>query len=311
MRLPARRLLPLPAILLFLTGSGSAFAANGPKAGDAADLPVVLGEPFTVDGVSHVPADSAHLDQVGQAVVDPDGGNGISAAHRTLPLPSYAEVTWLQTGRTILVRIERRGPMNNAQLIALSPGAAAQLGIGAAAVPVRVRRVSPPEAERALLRTGQNAPARLDAPAGLLAALRRKLSAQEAPAVAPVAASVTPVVSSAKTPDLPPAQPVSLPPERPAGAVEVAAARKPAVAKPDPASAVKPKESGRYIVQLAAFSTRARADAAAGKVGGTVVASGKFWRLRMGPYPDRGKADVALAKARAAGYSDARIQQGG
>jgi rare lipoprotein A len=79
--------------------------ANGPQA----DFPVVVGAPYQIDGVTFVPSDSMNFDSVGYAAVGRRGG-AISAAHHTLPLPSYAEVTDLKTGRTILVRVERRGP---------------------------------------------------------------------------------------------------------------------------------------------------------------------------------------------------------
>src|SRR3546814_10508243 len=52
-----------------------------------------------------------------------------SDLHKTLPLPSYVEVTALDTGRTILVRVNDRGPMVTDRLIGLSRGAAEQLGI--------------------------------------------------------------------------------------------------------------------------------------------------------------------------------------
>src|SRR3546814_10196370 len=70
--------------------------------------------------------------------------DGITAAHKTLPLPSYVEVTSLQTGRTILVRVNDRGPFARGRIIDLSKGAAEQLGIRAAGTaPVRVRVVDP------------------------------------------------------------------------------------------------------------------------------------------------------------------------
>ena len=43
--------------------------------------------------------------------------------------------------------------------------------------------------------------------------------------------------------------------------------------------------------------------------GGSVSPSGRFFRVRMGPFATRGQAEAALAKAKAAGYSDARIQR--
>lgn len=146
--------------------------ANGPQA----DFPVVVGAPYQIDGVTFVPSDSMNFDSVGYAAVGQEGGGAISAAHHTLPLPSYAEVTDLKTGRTILVRVERRGPGDSNHAIELSPGAAAQLGIAAGSNEgVRVRRVNPPEQERALLRSGNPAPERMATPKPLLDVLQRKL----------------------------------------------------------------------------------------------------------------------------------------
>ena len=99
--------------------------ANDPSA----DYPVVIGEPFTIDGVTYTPEDTLNYDRVGYATIDENAGEGVTGAHRTLPLPSYVEVTSLDSGRTILVRIENRGPMSNDRLLALSPTALSQLGV--------------------------------------------------------------------------------------------------------------------------------------------------------------------------------------
>ena len=53
----------------------------------------------------------------------------ISAAHKTLPLPTYARVTNLKNGRTIIVRINDRGPFHNNRIIDLSYAAAIKLDI--------------------------------------------------------------------------------------------------------------------------------------------------------------------------------------
>ncbi len=53
----------------------------------------------------------------------------MTAAHKTLPLPSYARVTHLKTGRSIVVRINDRGPFRANRLIDLSWAAARKLGI--------------------------------------------------------------------------------------------------------------------------------------------------------------------------------------
>jgi len=53
--------------------------------------------------------------------------NGISAAHRTMPLPSYARVTNLENGRSIIVRVNNRGPFVHDRIIDLSVGTAKAL----------------------------------------------------------------------------------------------------------------------------------------------------------------------------------------
>jgi rare lipoprotein A len=64
-----------------------------------------------------------------------------TAAHKTLPLPSYARVTRLDTGKSVVVRINDRGPFVGTRLIDLSYAAAVKLGVhltGTAPVEVRV-----------------------------------------------------------------------------------------------------------------------------------------------------------------------------
>lgn len=89
------------------------------------------------------------------ATGEPFDPNGISAAHRTLPLNSYAEVTSLDNGRTILVRINDRGPYHGDRVLDLSLGAARQLGLtGQGARLVHIRAVTPSERDRMLLMRG-------------------------------------------------------------------------------------------------------------------------------------------------------------
>ena len=52
----------------------------------------------------------------------------MTAAHKTLPIPTYAEVENLQTGKTIVVRINDRGPFLEGRIIDLSYAAAQKLG---------------------------------------------------------------------------------------------------------------------------------------------------------------------------------------
>jgi len=281
----------------------AAQGANGP----AADYPVTIGDPYSIAGVTYTPADVWNFDEVGYAAMDQAGGNTVSGAHHTLPLPSYVEVTSLDTGKTILVRLERRGPMNGSQVIALSPGAIAQLG-ASPTTPVRVRRVNPQEPERAALRAGRPASARMDTPMSLVNVLRLKLpgggGSSTAPistvAVAPSNAAEGSSSSLALPPlDEPPVRTVAAPPPPP----------KQVMPKPAPKPAIA--AAGGFVVQAGAFSTRDRADRVARVIGGDVTSSGGLYRVRVGPYSSRQAAEASLAKVKAAGYSDARIYSDG
>jgi rare lipoprotein A len=55
--------------------------------------------------------------------------SGISAAHKTLPFGTIVRVVELSTGRSVVVRINDRGPFVEGRIIDLSKGAAAELGI--------------------------------------------------------------------------------------------------------------------------------------------------------------------------------------
>lgn len=68
--------------------------------------------------------------------------NGISAAHKTLPFGTMVRVVDLETGRSVVVRINDRGPFVDGRIIDLSKGAADKLGtIERGVVPVGVRIV--------------------------------------------------------------------------------------------------------------------------------------------------------------------------
>src|SRR5690606_6096907 len=68
----------------------------------------------------------------------------MTAAHKTLPLPTYVEVTNLQNGRRVVVRVNDRGPFHENRIIDLSYTAAAKLGIiGPGTALVEVRAIDP------------------------------------------------------------------------------------------------------------------------------------------------------------------------
>ncbi len=288
--------------------------------------PVKVGEPYLAEGQSFTPRDEVNYDEVGYAswygderrgqntgngeAFNPDG---VSAAHRTLPMPSFVEVTNLDTGRTILVRINDRGPFARDRIIDLSSGAARQLGVaGQGHVPVRVRRVNPPEYERSALKNGNQATERLPTPPGLLNALKLKLKDAPAPkADAPAAA-----IATARKPTVRPVKPVvKVPPppktEAQAGADFPPPGAKPTAALPTPRPVVKPMAAqtvaGSWFVQIGAFGNAASAKSVAAKAGGQAVAAGALWRVRTGPYESEGAAQRALGGLRAKGYRDARI----
>ena len=144
--------------------------ASRPDYRPVADTPVRIGKPYTIRGTTHVPRAEPEYDVLGYASwYGNESGNQtangerfradwLTAAHKTLPLPTYVEVTALDSGRTILVRINDRGPFSRGRIIDLSRGAAEALGIRAAGhAAVRVRRVEPPERDRKRLRQGKAA----------------------------------------------------------------------------------------------------------------------------------------------------------
>lgn len=282
-----------------------------PATGPAADYPIVLGAPFVVDGVTYTPADTLNYDRVGYAVIDPAAGPGVTIAHRTLPLPCYVEITSLRTGKTVLVRVERRGPLSGSAMVALSPGAASQLGTSDPQTPIRIRRVNPSEPERSLLRSGQRASERMDTPMSLVGVLMRRLDptaviATPGPSTLPAAGGPAVVppggLGGLKRPAVMPAvqRPLSAPPRAP----------EPAVEEPEPRAAMAPARAtpaGAVVVQVGAFGSRNRAAAVAARVGGAVSPVGSIYRVRIGGFANAAAASAALAKAKAAGYSDARI----
>jgi rare lipoprotein A len=155
------------------------------------DTPVRIGKPYTVRGTTYVPAAAPAYDTVGYASwYGSESGNRtangeqfrpgwITAAHTTLPLPTYVEVTALDTGRRIIVRVNDRGPFaGRGRIIDLSKAAAERLGIAAQGhAPVRVRRVEPSDKDRERLRKGKPAKALPPLPPRDVERLRARLGA--------------------------------------------------------------------------------------------------------------------------------------
>lgn len=183
--LSLRRMLQGLVLILLPVLAGCASTKYRP----VSDTPVRIGKPYQIRGVTYVPATDPDYDELGYASwYGHESGNmtangerfrpdSVTAAHKTLPLPTYVEVTALDTGRTILVRINDRGPFAAGRIIDLSQGAAAMLGVRKQGVaPVRVRRVDPPERDRQRLRDGKSAMVRPDVPEATLASWRARLT---------------------------------------------------------------------------------------------------------------------------------------
>lgn len=117
----------------------------------------MVGQPYVVNGVRYVPHEDPNYNQVGYAswygayfhgrstangeIYDM---NRITAAHTTLPLPSYVRVTNLQNGSSIVVRVNDRGPFHDGRIIDLSAHAAELLDMQTAGIArVRVEYVGP------------------------------------------------------------------------------------------------------------------------------------------------------------------------
>ncbi len=289
-----------------------------------ADFPSKLGASYKIGNATYTPEDVAAYDEVGyasyygQELAGRPTANGevflpaaATAAHKTLPMPSYVEVTALETGRTILVRVNDRGPFANDRLIDLSEGAARQLGITSTGVAgVRVRKVNPPEQERAVLRAGSTAAERIETPESLLRVLRDKLSklprpsaVAQAPVVAaPYPANAQPAVRSAPTTARPPVSSGNGRFIREGAGVSAPQPNAPTARQPVAVS-------GSYVVQMASFGSRARAEQLARKLGASVSASadGQLFRVQYGPFATEAEAQSGLATAKQRGYPQARL----
>ena len=147
--------------ILFITLACSSLANCASSSGGRSDR--IKNTPYTLWGVKYFPysgEEARSYDEVGVASwYGPDGwfggreitANGeyvnarsVSAAHKLLPLPSKVEVTNLQNGRRVVMRVNDRGPYIDGRLLDVSSRAAEKLGFkeqGLTEVRVRVLRV--------------------------------------------------------------------------------------------------------------------------------------------------------------------------
>jgi len=264
--------------------------------------------PYQVNGVWYRPAYQPHYDKIGLASwygpqsryhTTADGERfdvgAVTGAHTTLPLPCIVEVTDLDNGRRIRVRVNDRGPFVGGRIIDLSPAAARELGFyghGMARVRVRYVGAAPLAQPGDQVRTLEAAPAPAPAPGLEVAATALSEDSLAAVGLPPQPAPVAPVPPLVQTPVV-------------QGAV-IAPGVAPGVAAPGPAQV--------WRVQAATYADRANADRAVARLSERgdariePVARGgaTLWRVVVwcaaGERPDTLRDEVV-----AAGFPGARL----
>jgi rare lipoprotein A len=307
MRAPLRLPLLLGALALggcqnmhlpaWLTASPAAPAAG-------AGFTYTVGGPYEAGGVWYYPREQVSYVGTGLAIrLDRRPGRtadgetwdptALLGAHPTLPLPAIVRVTNLETGLSLLVRLDDRGPGDPHRLIGLTPRAATLLGAGSA--PFRVR-VELQEAASRALAGGQADTGHLKVDTAPVASI-----ASEDLAPPPGARASTrfhaPLPGAAATAEAPAAPAPEVPLRLPEQVTRF------------------PADPGRLYIELARFSTPPVAVEMAARyssLGATAsadyaAASEPPFRVRIGPLQDTATADATLDRALRLGVSDARI----
>ncbi|EJH5553439.1 endolytic peptidoglycan transglycosylase RlpA [Salmonella enterica] len=251
----------------------------------------------------------------------------LTAAHPTLPIPSYARITNLANGRMIVVRINDRGPYGTDRVISLSRAAADRLntsnntkvridpiivapdgslsGPGMACTTVAKQTYAlPPRPDLSGgMGSASSAPAQ---PQGDVLPVSNATLKSDDTTGAPVSSSgflgapttLAPGVLESNEPTpAPQTAPVSAPVTAPATATPVSA---PAAAAPvsAPVSAPAAAASGRFVVQVGAVSDQTRAQQYQQRlsqqfsVPGRVIQNGAVWRIQLGPFASKAEASA-------------------
>jgi rare lipoprotein A len=292
-------------LALQLTAARFAWAAVLALAGCANSGPrYVVGAPYQASGVWHYPREEASYVETGLASVLPSSwrwrtANGeaadpgaVAAAHPTLPLPSIARLTNLETGRSLVVRINDRGTGDPRRLVQTTPRVAALLGFRADAARVELALLPAESREAAEGLAG--------APRVAVAAAPRGAFAAESLAPPPGAAGGSGPPASHGAPGA-------------AGADDAPAAVRTPERLPEAVAQGMPRP-GRLVVRLGAFEEyefaamqRARVPPPAPGIAEVAVGRRRMFQVTMGPFAATPEAEAALARALAAGLADARI----
>lgn len=255
----------------------------------------------------------------------------LTAAHPTLPIPSYARITNLANGRMIVVRINDRGPYGTDRVISLSRAAADRLntsnntkvridpiivapdgslsGPGMACTTVAKQTYAlPPRPDLSGgMGSASSAPAQ---PQGDVLPVSNSTLKSDDTTGAPVSSSgflgapttlASGVLESNEPTPAPQPAPVSAPVAAPATAPATATpVSAPAAAAPvsAPVSAPATAASGRFVVQVGAVSDQTRAQQYQQRlsqqfsVPGRVIQNGAVWRIQLGPFASKAEASA-------------------
>jgi rare lipoprotein A len=251
------------------------------------------------------------------SVGEPYDMYGMTAAHKSLPLPAYVRVTNLQNGRSCVVRVNDRGPFVGNRIIDLSYTAAAKLDMlrdGTAMVEVRALQPLDPASDTHLtVASIGNTP--LASPPTAAPTAAPSTAPTAAPAAAPTAAPLTsePMAAASVAPPTtpPPAAPVAT---SPAPAPSAAAAAAPLAIRP---ALVTSAPVRTLFVQAGAFAAPANAQRLAEHLRGAgyaqvfvrddLIAGRRLYRVRIGPIPNVPEFDRIVAALEQAGVRDAHL----
>ena len=244
------------------------------------------------------------------SVREPYDMYGMTAAHKTLPLPAYVRVTNLQNGRSCVVRVNDRGPFVGNRIIDLSYTAAAKLDMlrdGTAMVEVRVLQPLDPGLDTHLTVASVGA-LPLASPPAVSPPVPPANSPSVSPPVPPASSpSVSPPVPLASPPSVSPPVPLTTPPVAIPAAV-------PPVIKPAPVTSAPVRT---LFVQAGAFAAPDNAQRLADKlrsegytqvfVRDDLIAGRKLYRVRIGPIPNVPQFDRIVAALEQEGVRDAHL----
>ena len=247
-------------------------------------VPITRDAPFTERGIASWYGRKFH----GRRTASGEVYNmyAMTAAHPTLPIPSYARIRNPANGRDVVVRINDRGPFHGGRIVDLSYTAALKLDLLRGVGPVELQRITFDEIRTGAWRRG-GAP---DPAAG--PALDLVVATASAPPAAPVPAAPPPPppVDAAPTPTPPP--PSAAPAEPVADA---------------PADRAYTTPARGFWVQIGAFRQRDGAESFQQRVAteldwlGPLLAvfqDTALFRLQAGPYPNRNDARLAAERIR-------------